>query len=285
MNAVLEPVQNQAADTYPDGLRAFTFWVEETLYAIDISKVLTISQDLSHIQSVPAKGKGLLGMTEFQDTAIPVVDFAHLLGMKSSTEVGEELIAIFDAREKDHHDWLAALENSIIDGVPFLKAKDPNKCAFGQWYNQFTTNNEELKEMLPAFDEPHKRIHALADQLLDMRVAGESEKALDILRLERDVTMKRLSKHFNHAREIVKGSSRKVLLYISADDTVPLLALQIDNIHDVIDFKPEQFKPMSSLRQILNPDERKIISNFIKVNPNNDCLLVDAVKILDIIEQ
>ena len=67
MNASLESVANSpTVDSFPDGLRAFTFWILETLYAVDISKVLTISQDLSKIQSIPSNGKGLLGMIEFQ---------------------------------------------------------------------------------------------------------------------------------------------------------------------------------------------------------------------------
>ncbi len=41
-----QPVSsNQYADgsQYANGLRAFTFWISNTLYAIDIARVLTIS--------------------------------------------------------------------------------------------------------------------------------------------------------------------------------------------------------------------------------------------------
>ncbi len=289
MNAIAETDNNAANNAmeekdYPNGLRAFTFWIADTLYAVDISNVLTISQDLSNIQSLPAQRKSLLGMTEFQGHAIPVVDFAHMLNLKSGTESSLELIQLLNEREKDHHDWLNALENSIIDGAPFLKAKDPNKCAFGQWYNKFQSKDETLMEIMSDFDEPHKRIHALADRLLDMRIAGEKEKALEILRLERDVTMKRLSKHFDHAREHVRDSSRKVLLYITGDGVTPQIALQIDEIHDVIDFKAEQFKPMSSLKRILSEEESKIIGKYIKINNGADCLLINATNIIHLIE-
>ena len=55
------------------------------------------------------------------------------------TEVTQKLIQLFTEKEKDHHDWLNALEESIVDGVPFTKAKDPHQCAFGKWYDKFQT--------------------------------------------------------------------------------------------------------------------------------------------------
>ncbi len=284
MNDVaIDTPNNTHNDNYPEGLRAFTFWIFETLYAVNISKVLTISQDLSHIQNLPAKAKGLLGMTEFQGHAIHVIDFALMLNLKSGTQTGSELIQLLTEREKDHYEWLNALENSIIDGTPFLKAKDPNQCAFGAWYNKFKSRDVTLMEIMGDFDEPHKRIHNLADKLLDMRVAGEKDEALKILNMEREITMKRLAKHFAHAREHVADSSRAVLLYITEDGSTPTIALQIDDIHDVIDFKPEQFKPMSSLKSILNEDESKIIENYIKIEDVPDCLLINASNITDII--
>jgi len=48
--------------------------------------VLTISQEMENIQSVPSEAKGLVGMVEFQDNAVPVLDFANLLGFPSGVE-------------------------------------------------------------------------------------------------------------------------------------------------------------------------------------------------------
>jgi len=284
MNAVAELMSNNnPGSDYPNGLRAFTFWVNDTLYAIDIAKVLTISQELANIQNLPAHGKGLMGMIEFQEHAIPVVDFAKMLNLESGNVRGANLIKSLEARENDHHEWLNSLEDSLINGSPFLKAKDPHECAFGKWYDQFNSRDETLMEIMEDFAEPHKQIHSLADKLLNMYVAGESEKALDILRLEREITMKRLSRHFSQAREHIKESSRAVLLYITEDGRTPTLALQIDDIHDVIDFKATQFKPMNTVKAILGVDESKLINAYIKQVKTADCLLIDASRISEII--
>jgi len=285
MNAVAELMtDNKPGSAYPNGLRAFTFWVDDTLYAIDIARVLTISQELDNIQNLPARGKGLLGMIEFQEHAIPVVEFAEMLNLESGNVRGQNLIKSLEARENDHHEWLNALEDSLINGSPFLKAKDPHECAFGKWYDLFKSRDETLMEIMSDFDEPHKQIHGLADKLLNMYVGGDAEKALDILRLEREITMKRLSRHFAQAREHIKESSRSVLLYVTENGRVPTVALQIDDIHDVIDFKPHQFKPMNTVKAILGGDESKLIHAYIKQENTADCLLIDATQISEIIK-
>lgn len=91
---------SQIMEQYANGLRAFTFWVSDTLYVIDISRVLTISQELGNIQSLPAKAEGLVGMVEFQDNAVPVLDFANMLGFSSGVENSNNLIQLLSDREK-----------------------------------------------------------------------------------------------------------------------------------------------------------------------------------------
>jgi len=273
---------NQTMAQYSRGLRAFTFWISDTLYAIDISKVLTISQDMVNIQSVPAKAKGLVGMVEFQDHAVPVLDFANLLNFPSGIENNKELVNLLNEREKDHVDWVSALEDSLTNDAPFTKAKDPHRCAFGQWYDNFSSRDETLMEILSEFDKPHKQIHALADKLLNMKQDGERDKAIETLQYERNVTLKRLLKRFEQARTHLTESARQVLLYITEDGTTPIVALRIDDINDVVDFKPEQFKPMEHINNILSGSASEIVVAYLKQSEQADCLLVEASNLINI---
>lgn len=273
---------SSAIAQYPNGLRAFTFWVSDTLYAIDISKVLTISQEMENIQSLPSEAKGLVGMVEFQNTAVPVLDFANLLGFTSSIENNKELIDLLNEGEQDHINWVASLEDSLVNDVPFTKAKDPHKCAFGQWYDTFKTRDDTLMEVLAEFDKPHKQIHDLADKLLDMKKDNKVDQAVKILNYERNVTLKRVLKRFEQARIHLTESSRQVLLYITENGTSPTVALRIDDINDVVDFKTEQFKPMEGINNILNGSAAEIVVAYLKQTDQADCLLVEASNLVNI---
>ncbi|WP_198263874.1 CZB domain-containing protein [sulfur-oxidizing endosymbiont of Gigantopelta aegis] len=283
MSAVeLLPSNHQMMDQYSQGLRAFTFWVSDTLYAIDISRVLTISQEMGNIQSLPARAKGLVGMVEFQNHAVPVLDFANMLGFASGVENSNELIQLLCDREKDHVEWVEALEDSLVNDTPFTKVKDPHKCAFGQWYDHFNTRDETLMEVLAEFDQPHKQIHSLADKLLDMKKDKDLDHALHLLRYERNITLKRLLKRFEQARTHLKESTRQVLLYITEDGTTPTVALRIDDINDVIDFKPEQFKAMERINNILTGEASELVVAYLKQTDHADCLLVEASHLMKI---
>ncbi len=276
----LQPSGQTVFNQYSNGLRAFTFWISNTLYAIDIARVLTISQEMTNIQSLPSQAKGLVGMVEFQGSAVPVLDFANLLGFDSGVEKNSKLIQLLSEREKDHIEWVSALEDSLLKDIPFTKAKDPHKCAFGQWYDHFKSRDETLMEVLAEFDKPHKQIHAMADKLLNMKKDGELDQALRLLRYERNVTLKRLMKRFEQARIHLKESSRQVLLYVTEDGTTPTVALRIDDINDVVDFKPEQFKTMNRINSILNDEASELIIGYLKQTDQADCLLIDAANLI-----
>lgn len=280
--ADLQSNTDQMMTQYASGLRAFSFWVSNTLYAIDISKVLTISQEMTNIQSVPAQAKGLVGMVEFQNYAVPVLDFANMLGFSSGVERSSELIKLLTEREKDHVEWVSALEDSLLNNTPFVKARDPHKCAFGQWYDNFKSRDETLMEVLSEFDRPHKQIHSLADKLLTMKKDNKLDQALKLLRSEKNVTLKRLLKRFDQARTHLKESSRQVLLYITEDGISPTVALRIDDINDVIDFKPEQFKAMDRINSILSGEAAELVIAYLKQSAQADCLLIEASNLINI---
>lgn len=267
---------DQITSGYENGLRAFTFWISDTLYAIDIAKVLTISQETSHIQSLPAQAKGLVGMVEFQGNAIPVLDFANMLGFPSGIEKNSKLIDLLSEKEKDHIEWVTALEDCLTHNTSFTKPKDPHKCAFGKWYDNYTCRDDTFMELLSEFDTPHKKIHALADKLILMEKDEGIDKALKALKLERRLTLTRLLKRFEQARAHLRESSRQVLLYITENGKTPIVALRIDDINDVIDFKSEQFKPMDRINNILNESASELIIAYLKQKDLADCLLIET---------
>ena len=137
-------------------------------------------------------------------------------------------------------------------------------------------------EILSEFDRPHKQIHALADKLLDMKQDGKLEKAIETLQYERNVTLKRLLKRFEQARTHLTESARQVLLYITEDGTTPIVALRIDDINDVVDFKPEQFKPMEHINNILSGSASEMVVAYLKQSEQADCLLVEASNLINI---
>ena len=219
-----------------EALTVFTFWIGDELFAIDIANILSITQDLDDLLKTPVKSKGLTGIINYLGNPVAVYNFAEMLSIPSTRELKSGLVDLLDAREKDHVDWIDALEKSLKEGVPFEKARDPHMCAFGKWYDKFETRDEALTDIMSNFDEPHKKIHALADELLGLKEQGQLDVALEKLHLARITTLNHLKKHFSHARDQILDSLHTVVINITNDGAKPVVALLIDEIHEVMNF-------------------------------------------------
>jgi len=262
----------------------FTFFVEDMMFGLNIENVLILGQNINDIQRLPIEERGFCGVTKFQGTVVPVLDFAHRLGIPSGMDSKAELLNILSQREQDHIEWLNALENAIRTGVAFTKARDPKKCDFGKWYSQFETRDNTLEELLTNFEEPHNAIHALAEELLSLCDSNKETEALDILNRARVSTLHRLRTLFTHAKDQISSSMRQVLLFVTLDGKTPHYALIIDEINDVINFSQTDFQSSHSgaLGEIHKIEQ--VLDGIYARKGEPDCLYFDINKMTDIDE-
>jgi len=264
--------------------QVFTFFVEDMMFGLDVENVLMLDQDVNNIQRLPVEERGFCGVTKFQGIVVPVLDFAHRLGIPSGMDSKSELLTTLTQSEQDHIEWINALENSIRTGAAFTKATNPNECAFSKWYKQFSTRDETLTELLLAFDEPHKVIHSLAESLLSLRDNGNETQALEELTHARATTLRRLRALFARSRDQISSGMRQVLLFVTTDGKTPRYALMIDEINDVMNYTPADFQSSrSGALGLINKIEHVIDGIYTREN-KPDCLYFDINKMTDIDE-
>ncbi|OUR63930.1 hypothetical protein A9Q79_09265 [Methylophaga sp. 42_25_T18] len=267
----------------PDQVRQiFTFFVEDMMFGLDVENVLMLGQEVNDIQRLPIEERGFCGVTKFQGTVVPVLDFAHRIGIQSGIDAKTALLDILTENENDHVEWMNALEAAIKNGTAFTKALSANDCAFGKWYNKFETRDETLTELLLAFAEPHQALHALADKLLTMRDSDEQEEALKLLSAERSTTLRRLRALFARARDQIQGGMRQVLLFVTLDGKAPRYALLIDEINDVMNFTPADFQSSKGGALSLFSKIENVIDGIYTRENEADCLYFDINKMTDI---
>ena len=224
----------------------FTFFVEDMMFGLDVENVLMLGQDVNDIQRLPVEERGFCGVTKFQGEVVPVLDFAHRLGIRSGIDGKGELLEVLIQREQDHVEWMNALEVSIKTGSAFTKATNPNECAFGKWHNTFETRDETLQELMASFTEPHNAIHALGEELISLRDNNKESEALELLTHARATTLRRLRALFSRARDQISSGMRQVLLFVTLDGKTPRYALMIDEINDVLNYTPADFQSSRS---------------------------------------
>ena len=80
----------------------------------------------------------------------------------------------FTAKEVDHLVWVTQLSEYLLGAEEFHGQLDPTKCRLGEWYyqllesEQFADLDPELQELFLALDEPHRRLHESAQQVVSL---------------------------------------------------------------------------------------------------------------------
>lgn len=256
-----------------DGMQVFMFRLEDVPYGVRIEHLLAISQDMRSLRQVPSQAPGFVGLIEYLGTVVPVLDLARMLGRKSRREMNEELISMLNAREKDHLEWLAALERSITNDLPFTGERDPHRCTFGRWYDGYQPE-PDLAELFKDFDAPHQRIHALADELLEKARKEGKEAALKLLAVERQTTLAGLQRTFDFVRETLRSNLHEVLMYVTLDGRTPRMALRVDDIRNILAFEQSDRISLDAIELPTRAIPRELISDYLR-GKVGDCFLLD----------
>jgi hypothetical protein len=261
---------------FKDGkLAAITFATSEASFAIPLEQVLYIEKDVKRNLQVSALDEFNHEVITFQNNTVQLYDFNRLMGSENHQQTMAKLISKLDEMEQQHKDWLDALEQSLKENIPFNKALDPHKCAFGVWYNQFKTDNEELSEVLSRFDKPHKKLHGLARTLLDINKT-DHEKALKLLAQERLDTLAELIHLFHLTKERATTSIRPIILFVEHNNA-KVTAMRLDNINDIVTFDRKVFSLDDSSEGIMKNKSRDFkIEGFLRNKDNPPCLLINC---------
>lgn len=220
-----------------------TFCVGHTRFALPVNAITYItSASAIETHNAPNQQKQMQAVFDFDGQPIELYRFNQIIGSSSQAMIVSELIQLLNDRQQDHIYWVDALEHSIVTGEPFAKATDPHKCAFGMWYDNYTPDDSELAEIMKRFDAPHKRIHSLAEKLLNLaKTQKGTHEAINILNDEKTSTLKELLRIFSLARSRLEDLLKPVIIIIQSQNHH--FAIELDNIGGIKDFSTESWLP------------------------------------------
>ena len=143
---------------------SIVFESNSTKFSLPTTNVQAIIK-LPEVTPLPDSPENIRGIIRYRDLLYNLIDFRKSLSIKSVVEEVNEFKNMIDLRERDHVNWLTTLFESVETNKKFALTTDPHGCAFGKWYDNFTTNNFVVKDTLTKFDAPHKKIHAIAVEI------------------------------------------------------------------------------------------------------------------------
>ncbi len=257
------------------------FRVGEKYIALNILDILVTERYQEDLTTIPTEDRSFLGVKDYVGTPTPVFDLGLIMNNRVTQEVNALLIDTFTKAEKAHQIWLDELEDSLRHDTTFTGERNPHKCEFGRWYDNFTVEDEELSALLKRFDEPHQRIHKLADRLLGLKDAGQKDEALKELAVERAVTLTQLKRMFEDAQQQVTESYKPIIVYTTTDGRTPYIGLLVDSVEDSVNINDSEIKSLNKIMESgfkLNQQTQQMLSGIVKIN-NKYSLIIDSTAI------
>ncbi|WP_394192984.1 CZB domain-containing protein [Pseudoalteromonas atlantica] len=252
------------------------FRVGQKTISLKILDILLTERFENNLTSLPNENKSFIGVKDYMETPTPIFDLGIVLNNQSTYITNKQLSDLLVEREKDHLEWLDALEASLTNGTPFNKSTDPDKCEFGKWYTNFKTDNEDLKIILDKFDAPHRELHAMAGELLDMQRRLGKEKAIAHFNTKKRSVFNVLVRLFESAREQINLDYKPIIIFTTKDGHTPHLGLLVDKVEDNINISKEDIKPLDKLTSIgfdIEPQTKNMMIGLIKLEQKHSVLI------------
>ena len=233
MNGATNGLQGIATASGEGNRKLVAFRVRAHCYAVPIEMVveMTLLRDPEPIAGAPP---WIRGMMQLRDSVVPILDLRVRLGLPALQDEVDELSAELQDRKRDHILWLQTLEEACATGARFELPKDPTQCAFGRWLSAFETEDEVLANQVAKFEEPHDRVHAMADRCLAMASEGNPEGALKEIDVVRQGDLSEMVRLFDGTiRDIQERSRQMVIILQGKEETLGLAVDRIDSVATV----------------------------------------------------
>lgn len=256
------------------------FKLNNNLYTVNSKIIASIVMVPERITKVPNVPEYMLGLIHLRGNVIPLLDLRVLFNTKSIKEEYDEFKKMIDDRKNDHIRWVNEFEHSMEHNEKFKLNTNPHECAFGKWYDNFTTDIEAVNFHLKKIDEPHKEIHQAVEKANNCSKhcdSCEKEKCLKtVLEETKEKNMPYLLNLLDELKEIFKMHYKEMVIVLEDDNSyIGIIADEVLSVENII--------PFEATEEITKMCKDKFVSGVAKSEKSNELLLIlDDEKIMDI---
>ncbi|GAB6057735.1 methyl-accepting chemotaxis protein [Desulfonatronum parangueonense] len=126
------------------------------------------------------------------------------LGIADPIEVSRQIERFM----KDHYILIQDVLHLVYRDMAFIGGEDPTACNFGRWLPTFSTDNQELHELLRAFVAPHHRFHESIGRIKQAMAQGSRGQAEALYMAEMIPSMQEVFYRFREMLDIANRSAQ-----------------------------------------------------------------------------
>lgn len=195
--------------------------VKDSVCAVDSSCVESILLLEDDVTALPDSDDVHTGIINLRGNIVPITDLRRVLGLPAYKQEQLEFEQMLEQRKQDHIRWVTELKRCLETKEDFGLATDPHKCAFGRWYDSYKPTNNSVAFHLGKIDEPHKKLHATADEVFslnhDCEHCTREECVKKALAKATDSYMPRVLELLEEAKKVFAESYRRMVVVLYSE--------------------------------------------------------------------
>jgi chemotaxis signal transduction protein len=208
-------------------------------YGVSARSVRSMTE-MPPVISIPATPAHVRGAVNLRGSILGLTDLRVRLGIQSTETERTELLEMLEARERDHINWLAELERSVIENREFGLQLNPRLCAFGKWYYSYTPPDQWVASILREFEAPHDTIHGLATLVKELQAQGRIDEARQRLDDTKSGELAMMLHLFGQLRRQIAQSLRETCVVLESGSTAAAFA--VDCVESIEHFVHQSFE-------------------------------------------
>ncbi len=241
-----------------------TFTVNAQNYCISSEFVIQMIIKCT-VTPVPHSPTYNLGIANVRGENFPIIDLRNLFGLNTL----EESIDAFSSMKEKHLNWISKLEECMSTGAYFDLPRNPSKCSFGLWYENFSTENISINYILGKIDKPHKEMHIQADIIDTCKARGDMAGANAAFERAQYLCQQVIVPLLDSLIEAYITATKGMIILLKKDEKK--LGLLADNITSI-----ESFEGAKKNSSALQDDSSEYVENIIYTGDDRVFLEIDT---------
>jgi len=250
------------------------FTLNGNAYAVNSRYVNGINMRAEDVTPLPDAPDIYRGLVKIREEVCPLLDMRKLFHFLTLDEETANFRDMMEQRKKDHVKWIDTLERCIETGEKFTLTTDPHKCAFGMWYDKFTTENHSAGFHLKKIEEPHRLLHESAPIILKAVEQGDTKTAERLLKKARSEYVPKIISVIDESENAYRSTFRENVIFLS--DGEQMLGLLVDEVLAVD--KVEPVEGSSNMNLLLRSKFFESIARNEKIDL--EILIIDEEELL-----
>lgn len=235
----IAPIENIETQELP----WLIFTLHKNAYAVNSKYVNGILMP-PEITPLPEASNIYKGLVDIRGEVFPLLEVRRLFRFQTIEEECNAFDTMLNGFKETHLGWMKELKRCVSEKDIFMMATDPQKCAFGTWYYEYISKNNNAGTVsLRKIEEPHRLLHETATKVISLvRDNTDNKNSSEIERLLQVATEQYVPvilSLLEEAKQFYRNSYRETVVTLSnGEETLGLIVdevLAIDKIQKVCD--------------------------------------------------